>query len=245
MAYLSVVLGMTLPCRRREVLECGLISLSDLAEHPTDRLVNEIFFIAKEQCGDAKRVGEFTLPDEIMRCDDADAPFPEAGRARELHQRLTTLVVQISADDLAGRGIDQVPVVDVTGVAKVELIDLLPGSAITFGGLPNEDQERKRAVFMNGRAQEHPQITEREGLVLFAQPVHHLGAKTEENVPLAVLPRATLEETGRHGGSFGATEPAQMLLNLGGRHGAPRFYGILTGSASGLLVEPVALWMRL
>jgi hypothetical protein len=71
--------------------------------------------------------------------------------------------------------------------------------------------------------------------------VHYFGAKTQEDVAFAVLPSSGFEEASRHGRSFGATEPAQMLLDLGGRHGALGIYRILMGSAYGSFVEPEAL----
>ena len=52
---------------------------------------------------------------------------------------------------------------------KVELVDLLLGVRITAHRLTNQDQEGKRPIVMNGRSQEHAEISERKGNVLLAQ----------------------------------------------------------------------------
>ena len=56
--------------------------------------------------------------------------------------------------------------------------------------------------------------------MLLAQPVHHLGAKTQENIAFAILTRARLEEASGPRRGFGRTVAAQLLLDLSGCHGS-------------------------
>ena len=66
----------------QEAFQGRLMFLAHFAEHPADGLVDEVFLVAEKKLGDAQRVGEVALPDEVMGRDDADAPFPHVRRTR-------------------------------------------------------------------------------------------------------------------------------------------------------------------
>jgi len=66
-----------------EQLESTLISFADLAEHPTDGLVNQVLFVVEQSLGDANRVVEFADANEVLCRDDRDASLPQILRSRE------------------------------------------------------------------------------------------------------------------------------------------------------------------
>ena len=78
MAYLSDVLGIALPCCRRNFSSVGWSLFPTSRSIQPTALCMRSSLSPRQQFGDAKCVGEFILPDKIMRCDDADAAFPQA-----------------------------------------------------------------------------------------------------------------------------------------------------------------------
>ncbi len=97
---------------------------------------------------------------------DADPPFPQTRRLRQPVQRLATPVLQVAADDLRGREVHQVPVVDVPGVGEVEVVDSLPGGVVALLELGDQDHQGQQPLLVDFGVQEAFDLGERQTLEL-------------------------------------------------------------------------------
>ena len=116
------------------------IPLPDLPQHPACRLVDQVLLVPEQPLADPERVGEVAMTDEPVGRQDADSPLPEARGLRQPVERLAAPVLQVAADDLGGREVHQVPIVDVPGVGAVEVVDPLPRRAVALLELDQNDQ---------------------------------------------------------------------------------------------------------
>ena len=95
---------------------------------------------------------------------DADPPLPEARRLRQPVERLSAPVLQVAADDLRGRQVHQVPVVDVLGVGEVEVVDLLPGGVVALRELADQDHEGQQPLLVDFGVQKALDLGQRQVL---------------------------------------------------------------------------------
>jgi hypothetical protein len=70
----------------QESVEHLPVPLSNLAQHPPDRLVNQIVRVVQQQRGDPQRGRELVALDEVESRDNGDPPLPHVLRAREAHE---------------------------------------------------------------------------------------------------------------------------------------------------------------
>jgi hypothetical protein len=77
------------------------VAIADLAKHPADGLVNEVFSIADQNSRECERVLELAQPDEMECRHYRDAPAPEIARAGKHVERLARTFLEVRADDLA------------------------------------------------------------------------------------------------------------------------------------------------
>jgi hypothetical protein len=110
--------------------------------------VYQIVRIMEQQFGDAQRLAAFPPPDEIVRRQHCNSPFPEIFRAREFGQYRRILRVQLSPNNVLGAKIHKIPVVDARSIGKVEFINGPSLARITPAVLFDQDQKRRKPFFM-------------------------------------------------------------------------------------------------
>jgi len=93
----------------KERLLDAAVPLADFAQHPADRLVDQVVRVAQQRAGDGERVVVRAGLDVRKGREDGDAPIPDAGRSRQLSQDPTIPAAEVGADDVLGRQIDQIP----------------------------------------------------------------------------------------------------------------------------------------
>src|SRR4051812_44241472 len=92
----------------------------------------EAVLVVQEFLADRQRVGEVMMANEVIRRDDGDLALPKGLRPREVEQRLPRLVRQEPADDLRGRAVHQVPIVDEPRVLQIEVERCSPVGVVAF-----------------------------------------------------------------------------------------------------------------
>ena len=115
--------GHPLIMRFEEFFLHGRIPLTDFTQHPAYRFVHQVFLIRKQQPGNCQRVGKLIIFNEVKRGNDRNAPLPEAFRARQSIERASVFIRQIGAHNQIRGQIDQIPVIDVSGVLQIQFID--------------------------------------------------------------------------------------------------------------------------
>ena len=106
-----------------EIFQGRHVPLADFAEHPADRLVHQVFTVGPERFRDLERVVKVPEPDEMECRQDANPAIPEPGRFGKPVERPAAFVRKIGPNDLRGRKVHQVPVVDELRIGEVEVVD--------------------------------------------------------------------------------------------------------------------------
>jgi hypothetical protein len=102
-----------------------VILLSRLAEHSAGHRLHELVLVLGEDLGEREGVVELAPADEVKGGEHRYPPLPPIVRAREPEQDISVLVGQVSADDVVGADVDEVPGVDAVGPPQVQLVELV------------------------------------------------------------------------------------------------------------------------
>ena len=132
----------------QETLFGGAVAIADFPQHPADSLVNQIVLVIAQHGGDGERVVELVLPDVARRGDHRDTPFPYGFRAGQTAEKAAVAVLQVRADDLGCRAVDQIPVVDPARVPQVQLVNQVARARVRPRVLPDQNEERQQALFV-------------------------------------------------------------------------------------------------
>ena len=97
------------------------VSLADLAEHPPDRLMNEVVFVMKKDLRDEESIIKITLPYECQSRHDRDPSFPEIFRSCKAVKHRPVPVEQIIPQDIRRRKVDEVPIIDMVRLLQIEI----------------------------------------------------------------------------------------------------------------------------
>ena len=189
--------------RVEELAEAGGVALADLAQHPADRFVNEVVRVVQQTPGDPHRVVELVAADEVERGDDRDPSLPQVLRAREAVEPRPAALEKPCADDVLGRHVDEVPVVDPAGVVEVEVEDPPSRRLVAAAERVDQNEQSDEPDLVLGRVKQRGGGVNRERAVSAGDRAQFRDAQAEEDVALAVFARAALEESLREGGSFG------------------------------------------
>ena len=110
-------------------------------------------------------------------------------------EQTTWLVGQPAADDLSGAGVHEVPVVDEPQALHVQPEDPASHAIIAVVESISEDEERRQTLLVNRRCEQIVGFCERQVTELACnRPLGWYG-DADEGIALAVLTRATFEET--------------------------------------------------
>jgi len=125
------------------------VTLAGLAQHPSHRLVDQIFPVIQEAPRELKRSVEIALADEEVRGDHGHAAMPEAPSPCPDLQRLAAAAVKMRADNVGGRQVDQVPVVYAVQVGTIEPVGLA-AFYLVAGPVPfDQDEQSQQTLLMN------------------------------------------------------------------------------------------------
>jgi hypothetical protein len=165
--------------------------------------------IVDQAAGDPERVVELTTPDEGIGCEHGGAPLPHVLRLREPVQDGARFVDEPGADDMIGREIDQIPIVDAVMAAKVELIELAAPRLVgrLQGVLLGHDRQGTDAQLVNVAVEQRLDAGRRQRDELLGQREDRAHAHADESVAVAVFAFARLEV---------ALDLAQFIVGLKG-----------------------------
>jgi hypothetical protein len=114
---------------------------------------------------------------------------------REPLEHIQLTGTDMGADNVLGRRIDQIPVVDVPRVREIGVVHrLLLGTLATLID-PNQEEKPKEPFLVPPGPQQHDGVVRRQRPVRASETAKHRYANPEKPVALAVLPRARLEKT--------------------------------------------------
>jgi hypothetical protein len=156
--------------------------------------VDQVLLIVQQQPGDAKSIAKFAALNEVAGGDHRDPAPPQGRRVRQPHEGSAAAGREVSADDLPGRAVDEIPVVDPGRVAEIEAVDRRPPSGVRTRVLAGEDEERQRPRFVPLGGQQHGQFAKRQIAILPRELTKLADPEAEELVALAVFAWAGLEE---------------------------------------------------
>ena len=136
--------------RREKVLFDATIPVTDLPQHPADRLVNQVVIIVEQYVGDRQCVREVVAPDVMIGGHHRNAPRPEMLRRRHSVKSLSAPGFQPGAHDQMRGAVDKVPIVHVTEMPHIDV----KYSSLLFG-IPSletidEGQQRKQPDLVPG-----------------------------------------------------------------------------------------------
>ena len=97
------------------------VTFSDLSKHPTDHLVDQVFFVPQKSFGKLERLFELSQLDVSERGHDGNAAFPHVLRSRPLVQYPSAAILKRRADDQVGGTVDQIPVVHEPHVLAIQI----------------------------------------------------------------------------------------------------------------------------
>ena len=140
-------------------------------------------------------------------------------RARRLRQpvkRLAAPVLQVAADDLWGREVNQVPIVNLLGIGEVEVADSPPGGIVALVELADENDQGQQPFLVYVGVQQAFDLGEGQALEVLGDLAGHRNLDANEMVSLTVLAGARLEEAGEDDGDLGIGEIAESLLGRSG-----------------------------
>src|SRR5687767_65070 len=107
----------------KERLESGTIAPSNLAQHPPNGLMNQIMPIAEKHFCKAKRIGEVTLLDIMIRSQNGDAAFPDNRCRSERIEKAPISMLEVSAHNAGCREVYEVPAVDRRHPIEIQPVD--------------------------------------------------------------------------------------------------------------------------
>jgi hypothetical protein len=113
--------------------------------------VDEIMRIIEQQTGNAERFVELAALDVVKRGHDRDAPFPQTLRFGEPKKLSPVAAPQVGANEMLGRTVNEIPVVDARHAAQIELVDCLSTPCIASRILAHEDEQSEQALLVPSR----------------------------------------------------------------------------------------------
>ena len=161
-------------------------ALAHLAQHPSDRLVNEGLPIAEQALRDLDGGRGVAVPDELMGRDHRDPAIPERRGRGEVEQQRSITIEQPAADDLRRARVDDVPVVDPPAIdgGEVAVEHLLRLSLV-----PRHEQQHRGEAALVVRVVEQPiDLVEREVAEAPHDRARRRHPNAEQDVSVAVLP---------------------------------------------------------
>src|SRR5688572_18178839 len=102
--------------------------------------------------------------------------------------------LEVRADDLRGRTVDKVPVVDRAGVSEIELMDRLARGRIGTVVLPDQDEQRQQPLFVPGRLQQRDDILQWHVAVFPCDRAQLRNRDAEETIARAILAGSGFEK---------------------------------------------------
>ncbi len=195
------------------------ITFAYFSQHPAYCLVDEILRVLAEEGRNGRTV--VSLFDKIKSSDDSHPTVPEVRVLGKVVEEGGILPVEVPANNVVGRGVDQIPVVNLAEMSEVEVEDGLP--LLLFVGLwipVHQDDEGQKPLLMDGGVEET--FDGREGGLLEALGDGSQGShpNADENIALTIVTRACFEVALVELGPFCALMGVEGLFNrFNVRHG--------------------------
>src|ERR1035437_124701 len=193
------------------------VLISYHAKHPAYRLVNQVVLVIEQHLCHSQCVLNVALPDQGHRGYHRDTPFPHTLRLRQSVEQLRRSHLQMAAYNFPAREIHQVPVVDVSRIAKIEVQNLSPDGVVPTFVLCDKNLQRGGAILMFLRLQQPLQLIQTQRLVTHNFAKHRSG-DPEKYVSLAVLSYTGLEVARRSCRAFRRGRRLQLSLQRCYRH---------------------------
>jgi hypothetical protein len=96
-------------------------SLSDFSEHSSQSFLDEVLGVVKQVCSKGKEVGMFPSFDEVESGENSNSPVSKRVGLGELEQDRAVFIEVVLPYDFGCRKVDEVSIIDESGVVKVEL----------------------------------------------------------------------------------------------------------------------------
>ena len=202
---------------RRNVSSTLRSRFPDFTQHPANGLVNEVVGIVEQQSSDPQSLVVLARLDVMERCEDRDASIPDGSGCSQTPQERSVGVLEVCADDMLGRAVDEIPVVDPASVTNVAAVDgrALPRVATLI--LVDQYQERHEAFLMPSRSQQRRRLAQWQIPVASCQLTQHRRPDAEKPIAGAVFPGARLEKPQRFLRAQRVAQSLQQAVDLGGR----------------------------
>ena len=195
-----------------------------LAQHPPDRLVDEVVFVVEEPLGESKCRLRFSAADARGVGDHRDAATPHTAGAREAVQE-HGLFREVGPQKVGRGNVHEVPVVHAVEMTQVEPVEpsafglvLRPPEAV------HEDDEGEQTLLVDPGGEQASQRRVVGVAEDARQPPHDGHRETNEDIALTVLAGTGLEEPARSPRPFGigVVEDDSMHGRVAGHFGALR-----------------------
>ena len=189
------------------------VALADFSEHPAHSLVNEIVRIIEQEPRDTESRVKLTALDVLEGRHDGDASFPQQTRFGHPPQSASVTVVQVRADDVLCRAVDQIPIVDPKRTTHVETINRVTTRGVSASVLPNQNEQREKSLLVPARFQQRGDVAQRNRLVLASELAKDRDADAEESITSSVLTGPRLEKALKHSCVRQATKGLHAAMN--------------------------------
>ena len=108
------------------------MAFADFAQHPACGFMDQVLLVEKQDFGNLQCHSKLMPFDKVKGRHDRNSSFPQIfGFSQAVEHRLAS-VHQVGPDDVLRRRIHQVPIVNVSGIAKIDFIDGLSRGLIAF-----------------------------------------------------------------------------------------------------------------
>ena len=201
----------TLVARQQKTQRCFEVFLGRLPDQPARRFVDEVVRVIQECIGNGEGMFGNAFADVIHGSHHGDTLFPQMIALRQFVQMAGLVGKIVFAGQLVGRGVYQVPVVDVVGAPEVQVDEVLlfPTAVVPM----DHHKQRGEPALVNRVAQQGLEVAQaRFAVPPFGDgPLSRNGYGPEE-IAFTISAGMALEKPGKVGHPFGSAGTLQVVF---------------------------------